>query len=498
MFTCKNAPLAAAVAVIVGLAGCGGGGNGGTTPVTPTPVPAAGKMVDGPIMGATVVCESVTVNGKADTGEATTKTDATGNYKFDNCNSPVAGFSGDNVVDASATPPVTYPFTGLLKAPAGSTVVTPLTTLVADTGLEPKALAKLLGLDESIDITKTDPTDPKNFEVLKKTQAVQQLIEELAESIKAGAADPSKVDATQLFAQVATTLAATLKEAATSNKVFITADGLDTSVLTKLADNVKKDVADKVGSTVDVTATINSVKVEAKKFLDAKNASDLTNVAKEQQNPNKPVAGSSYFTLTDNSIEFVESLSNRVQVSLTDFNGTGAVVNALNKFAFSVGLTGTPTVTTSAVAFELSEVGGKRALQIMLDKVKLALDANGKLSATVADDAKLYLYGSSVAGVEVNATLPNVAFKNAINIVDNKLTLDYSAIVAKVLADTTVTKNDNVTYWENIHGTFHLAAAISNFDLRTSDKKVLNQTVNIKNTSVGVSGAGFSGKLTVN
>lgn len=499
MFTCKKAPLAAAAAlVVVGLAGCfGGGGSDASTPVTPTPpakVPAAGAMVDGYVSGATVYCD-VNGNGKADAGEAQTTTLADGSYKFDDCNSPVVGSGGTDTATGFA-------FSGVLKTPAGSGFMTPLTTLVTGTGLSTADLAKLLGLPAGTDPTKVDPT--KDVNLYKTTLAVQQIIAQLAKAI-AG----SNLDLNSIYSQVAGALVETLKAAAASGTVLITADGLNASVLSTLTDKVQS-IATAAGATgVDIAGAVNSIKAEAQAFLNATDLDSLKNIAKEQQNPEKPVAGASFLTLTADSIDFIQTpLTSVKTVSVATLASTGVEVTSLNKFALAVGVTGKPTVGTSAVALNMVEVqsagSAGRALTAMIDKVVFSLGANNQLSLSVPADATVHVYGRKGTNSEVSGSfkMGDSQGTKVVRVENNKLTIDYSGLVTRVLGSNSITNKAGLDYWEGIQGTFTVTAAISNLDLRTTDKKALASTkVDVKNVSGGllgsVSGVGFTGNVTI-
>ena len=127
----------------------GGGGSGGTQVVTPEPPPppppepetASGFVIDGYLSGATVT-----------RGDSTVTTDENGGYSDlgGDPNAPIIARGG---VDISTG----QNFTGTLTAPAGSTVVTPLTTLVQSLVEQGetvesavKAVQTALGLPDSV------------------------------------------------------------------------------------------------------------------------------------------------------------------------------------------------------------------------------------------------------------------------------------------------------------------------------------------------------------
>ncbi|MBY0323689.1 MAG: DUF4114 domain-containing protein [Reyranella sp.] len=115
-----------------------------------------GIGIDGYISGATVFADA-NFNGALDPGEASTTTDANGRYALASNGAPLILQGG---VDTATN----LAFTGTMQAPAGSTVVTPLTTLIqkvaASTTGDPVAaqqlVASALGLSSSLDLNDLD------------------------------------------------------------------------------------------------------------------------------------------------------------------------------------------------------------------------------------------------------------------------------------------------------------------------------------------------------
>ncbi len=132
-FTLSACALAASVLV----SACGGGDAG-----EPFASKASiGFAVDGYLKDASVKCD---VSG------VVVKTDSTGFFRFpDGCDSSVSLTGGTNVDTLLS-------FTGTLKAPAGSKMVTPLTTLQVG-GMSQNRIIAALGLDTDTDLANDDP-----------------------------------------------------------------------------------------------------------------------------------------------------------------------------------------------------------------------------------------------------------------------------------------------------------------------------------------------------
>ena len=128
--------------------------------------PSTGTVIDGYISNA-LVFRDTNGNGIFDLAEPSTRTDESGRYSI----------GGDKtkqiIVDGTASGAIDIAtgkaFTATLSAPIGSTVITPLTTLVqtlVDDGMTEAAAASAvktgLGLDASTDLSTTDPIASSN------------------------------------------------------------------------------------------------------------------------------------------------------------------------------------------------------------------------------------------------------------------------------------------------------------------------------------------------
>jgi hypothetical protein len=217
------AAVVAPVGVLGALAAGGGGGSSGEAQTPSQPVTTSGTVIDGYLVGATVF-RDLNDNGSLDAdSEPNTLTDAQGDWTL-----PVdPANEGAKLISFGGTDSSTgKPFTGVLTAPAGSTVVTPLTTLVqsyvdaqaaAGTTIDPataaSSLATALGLSGK-DLLTLDPI--AEIETGGGTADAYQAAAQVASVINAAAAAATG-DGSAESSNVAAKLAAELisAEAAT-------------------------------------------------------------------------------------------------------------------------------------------------------------------------------------------------------------------------------------------------------------------------------------------
>jgi len=131
---------------------------GSSADTTTVSTSLSGQAIDGYISGATVFLDADR-DGVLDTGEVSTTTDSMGNFTLSGGSDPLVMTGGTDIATGEA-------FVGTLRAPAGSTVVTPLTSLMSslmdsDSSLGLAAakskVANILGLDSTVDLASYDP-----------------------------------------------------------------------------------------------------------------------------------------------------------------------------------------------------------------------------------------------------------------------------------------------------------------------------------------------------
>ena len=171
-FKLRLIPAATAAVLLVA---CGGGGNPSSTAVTYTPT--SGIALDGYLQFAKVVCDT-NENGVTEATEQTVYTlgsvTESGKFTFpQGCATHSMIASGGTNADTGLM------FNGVMRAPAGATVISPFTTLMAS-GMTLDQLTAALG-PVGADPLHTDPLAQTDLTAYKKALAVQQLLQKTTE-----------------------------------------------------------------------------------------------------------------------------------------------------------------------------------------------------------------------------------------------------------------------------------------------------------------------------
>lgn len=197
--------------------------NGNDAPAADTPQATFdGKAIDGYLAGATVFIDK-DGDGQLDADEPSTTTDEDGDFTLPQVAGEIIAFGGTDIATG-------LDFTGVLKAPAGSTAVTPLTTLMAermgqgeDAATAQAAVLNALGLGGlAVDLTRLDPVaaagagDADALALHKAGVAVAALVAQVTEQARdaAGAGDHEDI-AADVYTLLAGRLAAGALEADT-------------------------------------------------------------------------------------------------------------------------------------------------------------------------------------------------------------------------------------------------------------------------------------------
>ena len=329
-FVTRLTPAAAAALFLVS---CGGGGS--SNPPAPVVVPSSGYAVDGYLSGAAVLCDS-NGNGAADSGELSVTTDATGAF------SVASGCSAALVVRGGVNGDTGILVTGLLKAPAGSIVVTPLTTLLSS-GLTQVQVKAALGLPGSTDLHAVDPALKTagvlvNAELYKKSLAVQQLLQKTTELL-AGLGGVSSDGTKQLvYGEVAAAFASVLQGGA----VMASGTTLDLAVVAGLV----KAATLRVGGAPLVGTEIKT----ALSKINADSLAQVTAASLKSQGEALLKASDAQLTATTETQQNDAAITNFVVSNVAGLAGAPSAQTAALAATLTAAVTGIPVPPTNYLA----------------------------------------------------------------------------------------------------------------------------------------------------
>lgn len=403
-FVLRLIPAAAAACMV---AACGGG-DAGAPPGTSSAaeVPTSGWVVDGYLNGASVLCDS-NGNGQADAAEVTVFSNASGLFTFARGCSAALVATGGTDVDTQ------LPFKGVLKAPAGASVVTPLTTLMA-AGMSQLEVNTMLGLPSATNLMSTDPAlrangSLANPELLRRSVSIQLVLQRATELFAglSGAAGDAVLQA--IYTEVALSMAGSMKSEA---RALGTGTTLDQAVIASLI----KAAALRVG---DAAAVSSAVKT-ALKALDADAVAAVASGAFKAQaeallkSADADIASTAKAQLGDDRItSFI--VANKAQLAAPPTTATAALGSTLTaQITGSGGNGGGGTVaSTLPVTFEeatppvLTGFGGAEDATIVTDPVS----GTGKVAKVVKAAGSEVWAGTTVStGAKQSiATIPFTA-----------------------------------------------------------------------------------------
>jgi VCBS repeat-containing protein len=262
-----------------------------TLTIAPSANSQTGRVADGYIAGATVFADA-NHNGQLDAGEASTVTNADGSFTLSGGSGPLVMFGGTDVSTGVS-------FTGTLSAPEGSTVVTPLTTLintlaatlVSNTvsateaaSLAATQVAAAFGLNSGVDLKTVDPVAAAlqgDSSLLSAGIQVQSTVAQIA-------AVGAPTDAVFSAIASAITTAAASQQTPTidlSNATVVTAIVTDAGVTGTKADVVVSTVAaavDSIQAATDITTLAQAGQVAQGAAVTQLATTDYTNTTQVQ------------------------------------------------------------------------------------------------------------------------------------------------------------------------------------------------------------------------
>lgn len=454
-------PMAAALLLVA----CGGS-SGPNIPELPA-APVVYTITDGHVEGAWAYCmvDPNVSYSQAPNFKAKAASNVNGKFQFDQaCNAEVMALGGQSLALLGSEK---LAFKGLLKAPKGATVLTPITTLMTGSkALSAAQIIAVLNLPLGTDLLNSDPASVVSGgaefpELLQKTLMVQQLVagtaEVLAALVENNTGATVSVDTFQkIYDVVATSLLNTL--AASPSTQLFSGTSVNPAVVQIMVRAATELVSDLVPETSVSLASVNSdllaqaaapaLVAQAEAYLDVDSSTNLLTFSAlttslQESTSFADSLATQAGTLTSGNVGSIgsslvtEALSTVVSTTTTtvgssttttqpsQFNylyltgdavsydtgsGAGAVVYTMTQFQTGGGIAVPwPMLNTAAISFTLAEgsafnVGAGVSVRAALELADV--DPVGKALV------KAYIDKVSVtkSGSTVSVTVPSTAF----------------------------------------------------------------------------------------
>ncbi|MBD3822623.1 MAG: hypothetical protein IE914_10255, partial [Thiotrichales bacterium] len=445
--------------------------------------------IDGYVKDASVCVD--TDNNEA-TCEYTTTTNANGYYTI-----PDEHATGKVIITGGIDLDTNKTFTGVLKAPAGSKVATPLTTLLAD-GMTEEQVTTILGLPSGTDL-KADFRASGNNTVAQAAATVQALLSQIT-AVFASDATLSKTD---IVSKIVKNIQATItspSDVTDPTKLVTIIKNVDTNLSSTTVDTSTLTATSPLVTSINSTVTTikndtNFDPVKATKTISDNTSTVVTNVGLTK-----------YVALSGN--QFTITNGNNTTSASFDQNGTFApvTVNADNDISIGFAIdnttgeiNGTKSVT---LAIEIDDnSSSKRNLKAYIENIQIT-SAGTTSTVTVPANAVIYLEGRDTVGSSVllGSITNNVA--DVFTETTNGVTINLSNLMERIEAANNNTNFANITE----KGSYTINAYISGLTLAYKDKVASSATAlpyagitiqNSTSTTKLIAGTKFTGTLIV-
>ena len=468
------------IAVAILLGACGGSSSD-------TTATASGKAVDGYLSGATVTCDA-NANGVADAGETSTTTSSTGAYSLA-CDSGLVLTGGTNI-------DTNLPFKGRLRAPSGSSVITPLTNLVA-LGLTPAKVAEVLGLPAGTDVTKVDPAQQTNGvyvnqALFQKTLALQQVIQRTSDVIFAAAVggSPSSAVAQAQYAEIAKSVVSSLGSSTTPliDSSGTVAASVVSTLITSSVTAIKASTDTNLATVKAADANLEPARVAsfATSTITTQASTVVTATGDALVAAAKTAQSDTVLTTVSDSLRTSSAFTSTSTVDLTTVaTATNtAVVNGLIDSTTvatltTAGVTTPPAVTTVTDYFALASdsitLGSTTPHTYTLTQLASGITLTGPSSTT--DDLFNLSFTLTATGTPITSVTSELGFELAGTSTDKRIlrfiidkvnvTLAGSQITASVPSDATIT-----VYGRKADGVTEASVTLTNLSANTLSSNV--------------------------
>ena len=360
-----------------------------------------GKVVDGYVANANVYLANA--DGSCSTTVAGT-TDAKGNFTLSVADPN--GICASGGTDTSTN----QPLVGTLKAPAGSSGVTPLTTmyaaaLAANPGLSESSFATSLGLG-GVNLLSADPEAPGAPANLEQVGAsIQALIASIALSLGGGNA----ANANAIYASVVSAVLTTISNlpAGTTLTSIATSGGFSsiaTSIATTAQTNVAAAAAANPSDAALAAAATASAAVTPAELATAANSAASSASTTSSSNAPPPAAFSELASVSANGTIQGAVPGTGYDSSLTIHGAFTSVSFGLTTATGNAVLAATGSTSTIAVVPATGSSSQNLTVSIPTDWAE-SPTTNGTLTPSVTAGSQVTVTGTKSDGTSVSATL---------------------------------------------------------------------------------------------
>jgi len=473
----------------------------------------SGTAVDGYISGA-----NVNYDGK------TAKTDANGkwtivkvpNKDFGNNTKKIEVSGGTDMATGEA-------FEGTLKAviPAkkgGSTVVTPLTTLVAAAVTSSdsidsvkKQIANGLGLDvATLDMDPVANIDkPESKKALKAILQVQKIVEALS---KTDTADKTISD--KAFASIATSLKADTKDtdgakldtALTTTIKSVTTDANTIEALTVVKETLKNIDETKLTNVTELKTVSKAVEVvtaAVEKNIEENKTEEAAKTAKALSSSFDEILDDVEDEKVDASDYNTSSLvtdEKAVAYDYQDFSLAGVDTNITREgqvapITVSTGFDNTLTASyanfaervdgnTSGATFAMRITQDEKEVLIKVTNTNITKSSDTSANIVVGTDSALNIAYTNTSGVTKNANSTNITADTFTTDANGAMTVDLTSQVNTIRANSAYSDfNDTISEWFNKQGTYTVQSCLST-NVTLKDGNAFTKVISIDGTDM--------------
>jgi hypothetical protein len=515
-------PKLSALAISIGMAFYLSGCGMSTNSVNGT---ASGILVDDIIIGATVFCDQNN-NGMLDAGEPSSVTDQNGQFVFSStCAAQIVSVAGTGMDKTTQRAPQ-----GSYRALAGSSVISPFTTMQLESGLstpEFQAVMHTMGLGSQDPATFNPVAQPA--QTAMAAAAAAKILNDIAEtSVAAGSSGE------MAFRESAKTLTQEIlkqNQSTTSGSSIFSDTTVISGVIQRTArrgldhisswsatqkDNAASIASQGIASSVGVILTKKNMSDAADilrngavpTLITQANLSDAQSVSDAVSTVSTAVQAAQYIYVAQDQMLITPTQGSAISATLADFTASGlhlrgqtfsslaSIELPLRSTAFAL-----PEGRTEfALGLTVTDRHSLKKLEVLLDRVQLQRDRADltRLSIVVPAGAQLHAYARSASGIEVGTEGQGIVNVSA-DVIQTAAAISLSTSPARLqalLLRQFPAQAQALDSLLNTTGDFDLQIVLGGLMLRQADGTVLpTGTMHVTRSGPTISGPSLAGQL---